>query len=276
MSSSEKKDRGTIQAVFEAVGKWYEAYTGRYHTGDASLEDAVRLKYEHTRRVCSETERLCGTLGMDADDTMLAGIAALLHDVARFEQFRIFRTFSDAKSCNHAELALLIISRNGLLSGLEGDDADTVLTAIRHHNAITVPAGLDERHLKFCRLLRDADKLDIYRIVLDQYRRPDPQRAGTVEVGIPEGTGVSPGVCSLIMAGKPVPYTKIVSIADFKLIQLGWVFDLNFPCSFRCVRERGYIGAIGTLLPDTPEVRQVIDKVEKYLEQQCTNPPDSV
>jgi hypothetical protein len=258
--------------VLDQIKKWYDDYTRSYISGDPQLEDAVTLKYDHTIRVAGEITDLCASLHLSDEDTALAGIAALLHDVARFEQFRIFGTFADKKSINHADFALVIISRNGLTEGLAADDEDTVITAIKYHNAIAVPPGLSERQKLFCRLLRDADKLDIYKIVLDHYVHPDPRRSETVEVGIPEGVEVSPEVCALIMAGETVPFSLIRSINDFKMIQLGWVFDLNFPRSFKCVKERGYISSIRELLPQTPDVLQVVEKVERYLDRKCREP----
>lgn len=262
-------------SLLKKLDEWYAAYAEQYRTDDPQFADAVRMKIDHTMRVCREVESLCESLGMDDDDTMLAGSIALLHDVSRFEQFRIFRTFADLKSVNHADLSCMIIRKNGLLSELTDEDTELILTAIRHHNAISLPDTLDGRHARFCRLLRDADKLDIYRIVIDQYLAPDPRRTETVEIGIPEGTDVSPEVCARILANKTVPYDMITSLNDFKLIQLGWVFDLNFPHSFRCVRERGYITAITSVLPQIPEVTQVVDKVNSYLDAHASNSVDS-
>ncbi|MBN1759960.1 MAG: HD domain-containing protein [Chitinispirillaceae bacterium] len=271
MSDGGEIRKSNVHPVFDSVKTWYNDYTRSYRSGDPHLEDAVNLKYDHTMRVVKETSDLCASLRLSTDATALAEIAALLHDVARFEQFRIFGTFADKKSVNHADFAMMIISRNRLTDGLCSEDADTVITAIKYHNAIAVPEWINERQKLFCRLLRDADKLDIYKIVLDHYVNPDPGRSETVEVGIPEGVDVSPEVCALIMAGETVPFDLIRSINDFKLIQLGWVFDLNFPHSFKCVKHRGYISSIVRLLPDNPDVRRVAEKVENYLEQQCAD-----
>ena len=260
------------ESVLETCRKWYDDYARSYRSGDLQLEDAVQLKYEHTMRVCSDMEQLCESISLTGNHRRIVLIAALLHDVARFEQFRIFRTFSDRKSVNHAELALLIISKNGLLAGLAPGEAEAVLCAVRHHSAIAVPDFLDDERKLFCRLLRDADKLDIYRIALDHYIKPDPRRRETVQVGIPDGETVSPEMCNRILNRETVPYEMIQTVTDFKMIQLGWVFDLNFHWSFKKVKERGYIGAIGKQLPQTPGVVQVIEMVERYIEKRVAEP----
>ena len=246
---------------------WYDAYASSFNNGDPQLEDAVRLKYEHTKRVCREMELLCDSITLAFHHCKLALICALLHDVARFEQFRRYRTFSDARSINHAEAALAIIAEHHLFAGLDTPDAADILCAIRHHNAVEVPIDLTTEATLLCRLLRDADKLDIYKIALDYYINPDPQRRETVQVGIPDGSAVTPEVCEQVMRREIIPYERIRTVADFKMIQLGWVFDLNFPHSFRCVKERGYIDNLKGQLPSTPQVLEAFDTVERYLEE---------
>jgi hypothetical protein len=250
--------------TLDKLSAWYEDYTKSFLTGDALLEDAVRLKSEHTRRVCGEMAALCESIELDDRRRILAAIAALLHDVARFEQFRSYQTFSDRTSVDHAALAINIINQHHLLDELGQDDVRSVTEAIRHHNAATIPSGLSENGLLFCRLLRDADKLDIFRIALDYYVKPDPNRRDTIQVGIPDGTTITPEVRDRILRREVVPYEMINTIADFKMVQLGWVYDLNFAWSLQCVLQRGHIDALCLQLPAIPEVAEVVEAVRCY------------
>lgn len=250
--------------ALEKLSVWYEDYIGTFLTGDARLEDAVRLKSEHTRRVCDEMAALCESIVLDDRRRILAAIAALLHDVARFEQFRRHRTFSDRTSVDHAALAIDIINQHYLLDDFGQDNARSVTEAIRHHNAATIPSGLSENGLLFCRLLRDADKLDIFRIALDYYVKPDLNRRDTIQVGFPDGTTITPEVKDRILRREVVPYEMINTMADFKMLQLGWVYDLNFTWSLKCVLQRGYIDALYSQLPAIPEVAEVVEAVKCY------------
>jgi len=249
---------------------WYKQYAESFKNGDVQLEDAVTLKYEHTLRVCSEMEMLCNSLTLSSALHELAQIAALFHDVARFEQFRVYRTFSDKKSENHAEMAVAIIAEKELLASIDSERRSVVIEAIRFHNAAEIPESLSPEQAYLCRLLRDADKLDIYKIALDHYINPDPRRHETVQVGIPDGVVVTPEVCDYVLARKIVPYEKIKTVADFKMIQLGWVFDLNFAHSFACVKERGYVDEIKKHLPRSPLVDTAVAAVEQYLNEQVS------
>jgi putative nucleotidyltransferase with HDIG domain len=247
------------------LSEWYDSYTRSFLNGDTRLEDAVRLKYDHTRRVCTEMEALCKSIALDEHSGTLALTAALLHDIWRFEQFRQYRTFSDKQSKDHAGMGVKLIEEFNLLDRYDPVDADDVKKAIRHHNAVAVPPELNDAQSLLCRLLRDADKLDIYNIVLDYYIKPDPDRKETVQVGFADGDGVTPEVCDSIRTGKPVLYEQVRTLADFKMIQAGWIYDLNFPHSFRCVYQRGYLNRLRKELPGTPEVSRALDTVERYL-----------
>jgi hypothetical protein len=252
--------------MWETLLKWFDGYSASFKTGDQKLEDAVSLKYSHTKRVIVEMEQLCESLQLDRQRSELANIAALLHDIARFEQFKKYRTFSDHRSINHAAAAVDIIASDRLLAPLDPSDARKVITAVRCHNEVMLPKDLSGDDRLLSQLLRDADKLDIYSIVLDHYINPQAQRNETVQIGIPGGNEVSPEVCADMLANKNISYEKIVTVADFKIIQLGWVFDLNFLHSFQCVKKRDYIGRIKQHLPLTPDVRRIVAHVETYLD----------
>jgi HD superfamily phosphohydrolase YqeK len=246
--------------LLSACRVWYKKYYRSFLSGDVQLEDAIKLKYDHTMRVGEEIEHLCDSISLDGNMRLCALLAALLHDVARFEQFREFRTFSDSRSIDHAMMALGVITGQKVLAGLKGDDEQKVLTAIRYHNCAILPEEINGDYRLLCKLLRDADKLDIYRIALDYYINPDPRRHE-------DGEKVTPEVVESVLRREFVPYEKIRSVTDFKMIQAGWVFDVNFPYSFKCLKQRGYISDIRRQLPVTPLIERAFSEIEKYLEE---------
>jgi hypothetical protein len=252
--------------MLNALLAWYDGYAASFKTGDCELEDAVSIKYSHTKRVIVEIQQLCESISLDPHISELARIAALFHDIARFEQFKKYRTFSDGRSINHAAAAVDIISSNRLLAPLDPSDARKVIAAIRCHNEMNLPQELAGDGRVLGQLLRDADKLDIYKVVIEHYSNPLAQRNKTVQIGIAEGEDVSPEICAAILANKNVSYEKIASLADFKMIQLSWVYDLNFPYSYQCFKKRDYIGCFKQHLPMTPDVRRIVAHVEAYLD----------
>ena len=146
----------------EKAAETFLAYASRYDLDDPK----IKLKADHTLRVASHCERLGKSLGMSPEDTELSFMTGILHDIGRFEQVRIYHTFRDALSVNHAELSADLLFRDGLIAEYPAQEMDYPLTekAIRLHNAYRLPESLTKRERLFCQLLRDADKIDILRV----------------------------------------------------------------------------------------------------------------
>ena len=70
------------------------------------------------------------------------------------------------------------------------------------------------------------------------------------------------------MKGKLVQMTDLRTLNDFKLLQLGWVYDLNFPRTFQIVKERRYLEKIRQALPQSSSrVEEIYARARAYLEK---------
>jgi hypothetical protein len=127
-------------------------------------------------------------------------------------------------------------------------------------------------------LLRDADKLDIWRVVTDYYRQDNPVSNAALEMGLPDTPAVSGVVAADLLAGRLVDIRQVQNLNDLKLLQIGWVYDLNFPPSFRRLREKGYLDFIRASLPDTETVNRIFAAVTTLLAQECSrkNPAETL
>ena len=175
---------------------WMAAYMRSFYTEDEEVQQAIRLKEVHTGIVTSIAVELAKHLGLAAHDVQLAEIMGLFHDVGRFRQFTIYRTFNDAVSEDHAALGLKTLDELPFFSRLAPADEALVRFAIWNHNKKVIAPTEDARELFFARLLRDADKLDIFR-VLRPFLAP------------PDGSGVSPDFLEKFIAGEQVDYAAI-------------------------------------------------------------------
>ena len=111
-------------------------------------------------------------------------------------------------------------------------------TAIEHHGRKALPADLRGQPLLFAKLIRDADKLDIFRVVVQIYERHRDNPAGmSFESELPDEPGVSPEVLAAVMNEQLVEYTKLRTLNDMKLCQLGRVYDMNFAAALARLRE---------------------------------------
>jgi len=238
-----------ISAVLERLKPWFHAYIASFPVPDADVKKNFDLKRDHTLRVGEEIRFLSERLNLDAHETALAEICALLHDIGRFEQYHRFRTFMDPVSADHAELGLQVIDRNNLLQGLKEADRSMVREAIANHNRLAIDPGLERRALFFTRLIRDADKLDIWKVVIAYYNSEVKNEA--VKIGLSLDNTITEKVFNDLMDGKIAGKEDFRTLNDFKLNQIAWVYDLNFNCSLERVRERRYLQDIFTHLDHT-------------------------
>ena len=158
------------------------------------------------------------------------------HDIGRFEQLRRYDTFLDHLSVDHAQLGCEVLRSGGFLDGLPEKDRQMVLKAIANHNRLTVEGGLDEETLLLCRMLRDADKCDIFRV----FATEDPRNTTGVCAEEAGQEKISDAVYESLMAHRCVKKEERVSGLDIWVSFLGFLYDLNFPESLRIVRENSY------------------------------------
>lgn len=256
-----------MEQILPRLKSWFEEYVQGFDADDPDLRENVALKRVHTRRVCENIVEIGRSHGLASPDLSMAEVAALLHDIGRFEQYRRHRTFVDSTSEDHGALGVSVIRETRILAEASPAVADLIVRAVACHNRISVPESGDERFLMILKLLRDADKVDIWRVVTEYYRRSSGKRNPAIELGLPDEDRVSDGVCASLMRHQPVRMIDLRVLNDFKLMQMGWVYDLNFTRSFQMVMERGFLEDIRKALPgNSRQVDDVYAEVRAHLE----------
>ncbi len=236
--------------------QWMTDYMKSFYNDDDKIQAAILLKEEHTGYVTRISRELAEYLQLDEHDCQLAEIMGLFHDIGRFRQFTLYQTFNDAQSEDHAELSVRVLEQSELCRELADVDRELLLFAVANHNKKAIAATQDKRKLFFARLLRDADKLDIYR-VLSPFLAPS------------DGQGFAPGFLAKFVAGDQVDYACIQTQDDRKLVRLMWLYDVNFSWTLRQIRQRGYIDRIIACLPDIPEVAAGVSRLQDYVAAKC-------
>ena len=247
--------------------RWFDSYTNRFFGDDECVNAHLQMKQEHTGRTCQEIRELAGQLALDDRQKQIAEVVALFHDVGRFPQFAEYHTFNDARSVDHSHLGVEILRQEGILDVLQREERQWVETAIEHHGRKLLPAHLNGQALLFAKLIRDADKLDIYRVVLRLYRqyRADPA-AFPWKLELPDEPTYSAEVLEAAMNGTPVEYSMLHTLNDMMLCKLGWVHDMNFAASLARLRELGFLEQVLSLLPATPEIERLGEKTLSYVD----------
>ena len=151
---------------FDLLSDRFKNYIGSLNVSDPVIREHIDFKAEHTYRVASNIMIIACKSGFSDTDVQIARIIALTHDIGRFQQFIRFKTFDDSISVNHAELGVNIIKEIDFFKDIVDDlYLPLIETAILNHNVQTLDPRLNERALLFTRLIRDADKVDIWNIL---------------------------------------------------------------------------------------------------------------
>ncbi len=246
--------------------EWVREYASRFYTDDEYVNMNVRLKEDHTRRVCENVISIGRELGLGDGALLLAETTALFHDIGRFEQFRIYRTFNDTFSENHALLSVRVLEDHGILKRLPREECDIVMRSVRYHNVHSLPRDEPPDILFHARLLRDADKLDIFFVVTDYYTKRHHAANPAVELDLPDVPEYSPRIIEDILNGRCTDGNNLQTYNDMKLFELSWVFDINFSPTLRRLRDNGYIDRIIDVLPDTEEIRLVRSHLLRHID----------
>ena len=221
------------------ISRLYAEYVDGYRIG-GELPPMMELKLRHTDMVVANARAIAEGEGLDSATAEACEIAALLHDTGRYEQLRVYNTFRDSDSVDHAVFSHEIVQEKGWLDGHPHKDA--ILDAILFHNRRDVPEGLDPFTEAVVHCTRDSDKLDIFRVLEDQVANTDWRSDSTAFWNLPAMAKPTPEVLSAIRDGRPVDYQNIKTLADFVLIQVGWLrSELHFGTSRNLAHARGHL-----------------------------------
>lgn len=244
---------------------WFQQYVATFAGESEEDRKNLALKEEHTRRVLTDALAIADGLRLTGQDRRLTALVALFHDVGRFPQYRDHRTFRDSVSVNHAALGARVVIEHKVLRDLPKDEQELIVRAIALHNVFVLPGGLDERLALHVRIVRDADKLDIWRIFTEVFGLPAEDRPSAAGLGLPETPDYTATVLARLQHRAMVQLADLRCLNDFKLLQLAWIYDLNFVPSFRLVQERDLIGGLALTLPHDQAIRSALDDLRQYV-----------
>lgn len=218
----------------------YLAYVDTFRDSQGRLGKMLELKLNHTLRVVANAGLIEAGGNFDEDERRAAIDAALLHDTGRYEQLTRFNSFNDATTIDHAVLSHDLVRDFGWLEGRA--DRQAILDAILFHNRKELPEGLDRVTTAAAKTVRDADKLDIFRVLEELVATTDWRTDSRAFWSLPIDKAPNPKVIETIRRGEAVDYSDIQSLADFVLIQVGWIRSgLYYATSRRLACDRGHL-----------------------------------
>lgn len=236
-----------------------------YLDGYDRENDKVKLKIIHTYGVVEQSRELAERMKLTEEDTSLAMIIALLHDIGRFEQLKRFDSF-EPEMMDHAAYGVEVLFGEGMIRRFVAGDTwdDIIRTAIAKHSDFTLEGISDERTRLHAKLIRDADKLDNCRVKLVDDLETF-MGAPADEIG---AQPISPKVRADALAGRCIFSPDRVTQMDYWVSYLVYFYDLNFRESLDIVGENDFVRKICGRVPySNPETKKTMEKLQEQLIQ---------
>ena len=240
----------------------FRKYTSKYDMSEAHI---LRKVY-HTARVEELCEKVAISIGMNEEDVNLAKLIGLLHDIARFEQYTIYKTYNDLKSIDHGDFALEILKKdNYIRKYIETDEYDEIIfKAIKNHNKYVIESNLSEKEEVFCKIIRDADKLDIMYQATNESWINDIQKI--------EGQIIAQEVLEQFLSNNTINRINVKELIDRIVVHIAFIYDLNFKESYKILNEKDYINKIFDRFSfEKEETKEQMTKIRKIANDYINN-----
>lgn len=225
--------------------------------------DRIKLKIVHTYAVVEAAREIAGRMKLPQEQSRLAELIALLHDIGRFEQLRQFDSFEPA-TMDHASygVELLFGEKKMIRRFIREKDWDSVIryAIARHSDYLVEKTGDPEMDLQAA-LIRDADKLDNCRVKLEE--------SIEVMLGADAETigaqSITDKIWQTCLEHRSILSADRVTKMDYWVSYVAYFFDINFPATAEVILEKEYIPRIVSRIPcsneDTETKMQMLERM---------------
>lgn len=236
--------------MLEKAKQAFIDYTNNFDKTNRDIE----CKYTHSLAVCDLMGELAFRLKLSDEDIIIAKIIGLLHDIGRFEQLKETKSFDDKKFDHAIYGADYLFKDNHIRDFIDDNKYDSLIEkAIRNHNKYEIESNLNEKELLFCKMIRDMDKVDIFKQMAVKYEMEF------------DADKVSPGILENFKDEKLVSRDIIKTATDYTMQDLSYIFDINFNESYDILVETDNFD----LYLSVVDVKENSEKLWKKIREVC-------
>ena len=229
------------------------------YTENYNLENEhIKRKQDHSIRVMNISKQIAEGLNLSQEEVEVATLIGLLHDIARFEQYTRYATFEDLESIDHGDYGVQILE-NDIRKYIETDKYDKIIKlAVKNHNKYKIEDGLTEKEELFAKIIRDADKIDIFYESVDMFWKGKEEEVNNSKI--------SQSILEQFENNTQIKREKGKIIENLEEIVsvIAFIFDINFKASFDILKKEDYINKILNRYEIKDEhSRNAIEKIRK-------------
>ena len=228
----------------------------------------MKRKYEHSFRVMENANSIAKSLNLSYEEIEVATLIGLLHDIGYFEQIKVNNILKENRKIDHGDLGVEVLQKNNYLRNyIDKEDYDTIiLKAIKNHNKFKIEDGLSKQELLFAKIIRDADKLDIFYEGAEMFWTSDEEKENINNSIITDEAQVA--FIKHIHCDRKDINTKADSIINF--IEL--FFNINFKYDFEIIKKENYVNKILNKFEfkdnnTAKKIEQIKEIANKYIEE---------
>ncbi len=229
------------------IDKTFKEYVNTFNMEDEN----IYLKYEHTFEVVKFSESIARKLNLSEEDTNLAKAIAYFHDIGRFEQVTLTNTFQDSVM-DHADYGIDLLFNRGLIEKFNIDKKyyQVIYKAVKNHNKLEILDELEKDEEVFVKLIRDADKVDIYRVRVKYMEN--------LFIGVPQEININD-----FYSHKLINLKNRKSKSDSLLCVMAFVYDFNFKETKEVLKETKYYQEFIRSIKVGDEAKDIFNKAKE-------------
>ena len=239
-------------------------YTENFNTKDKN----VKRKQQHSIRVMKIAEQIATNLKLSEEQIQLATLIGLLHDIGRFKQYTDIGLGNNLEGFDHGDYGTKLLFKEGLIRKfIETNKYDEIIKkSIKNHNKFSIEAGLTQEELLFAKLIRDADKTDIFYLLIIGEEK-------TIwETDNMNNEIVTNEIYREFIENKHINYKNIETSGDILVAHFAYIYYLYFKPTLRIFKDKRYIDQLYNRFnftnKDTAEKFKVIhEKAKQYIEE---------
>lgn len=234
---------------FNLIDSEFKKYVSNFNFDD----EKISLKYYHTLEVANICYEVAESLGLSNEDKDLAKLIGYLHDIGRFEQVATTNSFKD-KELDHADNGVRLLFEEGLIRRfIQEDKYDEIIKkAVRNHNKYKILDSVNDREELFANIIRDSDKIDIFR-VRTKYYHNEMKLVPTSKI------------VEEVKQGHLINLNDIKNKSDSILCVMAFIFDFNYKESLRVLKKKGYYNDFLNSIEVSEENKDIFNEIKEQL-----------
>ena len=215
----------------------------------------IAMKLSHSIHTADLAGKLAKRMELEEEKIEFCKILGLLHDIGRFSQYEQKKSFSDFKTkFDHAKYGVDYLFKENHIEeyGIPQKYYTLIKKAIENHNKLKIDKNLTEEEKFYAQFIRDVDKIDIFR-----------QEATSYEWKYTEPA--TKKVFHTFFKHQLIEDKEIASSSDAILLQLAFVYDINFIESMELLKDTDNLDLYLSVVEVDKNLEEEFESIKKEL-----------